>query len=77
MKSPAHRMSAGTGKSSATSIPSTASASAGLSILKPAAWSYRKRKEGGLVLAAKLQIGDELASTLLEGFRLPIQAIFE
>jgi Uma2 family endonuclease len=38
---------------------------------------YRKRKQGGLVLAANLQIGDELASSVLHGFRLPIQAIFE
>jgi Uma2 family endonuclease len=38
---------------------------------------YRKREQGGLVLAAKLQIGDELTSTILDGLRLPVQAIFE
>jgi Uma2 family endonuclease len=37
---------------------------------------YRKRKQGGLILAANLQIGDELTSTVLEGFHLPVQAIF-
>jgi Uma2 family endonuclease len=38
---------------------------------------YRKRKQGGLILAAKLQIEDELVSTILQGFRLPVQSIFE
>jgi Uma2 family endonuclease len=38
---------------------------------------HRKRKEGGLELAANLQIGDELTSAFLEGFRLPVKAIFE
>jgi Uma2 family endonuclease len=38
---------------------------------------YRKRKQGGLILAANLQIGDELTSVFLEGFGLPVQAIVE
>jgi len=38
---------------------------------------YRKLDEAGFVLAEKLQIGDELGSTVLEGFRLPVRAIFE
>jgi len=38
---------------------------------------YRKRLQGGLVLAAKLQSDNELASTVLEGFRIPVRAIFE
>jgi Uma2 family endonuclease len=38
---------------------------------------YRKRKQGGFILAANLQPGDELTSMFLDGFRLPIQAIFE
>ncbi len=38
---------------------------------------YRKRKQGGLILAAKLQTEDELVSTILEGFRLPVRSIFE
>jgi hypothetical protein len=29
------------------------------------------------VLAENLQIGDELTSTFLESFRLPVKAIFE
>jgi Uma2 family endonuclease len=37
---------------------------------------YRKRKQGGLILASKLQPGDELTSMFLDGFRLPVQAIF-
>jgi Uma2 family endonuclease len=38
---------------------------------------YRKLDETGFVLAENLQIADELTSTFLEGFRLPVQAIFE
>jgi Uma2 family endonuclease len=38
---------------------------------------YRKLDEKGFVLAENLQIGDELTSTFLESFRLPVKAIFE
>jgi Uma2 family endonuclease len=38
---------------------------------------YQKLDETGFVLAENLQIGDELASAFLEGFRLPLNVIFE
>jgi len=38
---------------------------------------FRKRKEGGLILAATLQPTDELTSTVLADFRMPVQAMFD
>jgi len=38
---------------------------------------YRKLDEKGFVTAENLQVGDELTSTFLEGFRLPLKVIFE
>jgi hypothetical protein len=35
---------------------------------------YRKRKQGGLILAA---IGNELTSVFLDGFGLPVQTSFK
>jgi Uma2 family endonuclease len=48
-------------------------------IVDPATQSielYRKRKEGGLKLTATLQSDDELTSTVLPGFRMPIEPLF-
>jgi len=38
---------------------------------------HRKLHEAGFAMAENLQIGDELTSSYLEGFRLPVQAIFQ
>lgn len=37
---------------------------------------HRKRKEGGLEFVANLQCGDELTSSVLPGFRLPVEPLF-
>ena len=38
---------------------------------------HRKKKQGGLKLAAQLRAGDELTTTLLPGFAMPVEAVFE
>ena len=37
---------------------------------------YRKRKEGGLEIAANLQSGDEVTSSVLPDFRLAVELVF-
>jgi Uma2 family endonuclease len=37
---------------------------------------YRKRKQGGLGSSVQLQTGDEISTSLLPGFTLPVEAVF-